>query len=212
MRADMSVVAGTRYTTDGFLETQTQPIGRGTGGSSTPGFTRHAYGFLGRANDPDVDNSDPTNPQITNGAHLLHYYEGNTLHTIHLDDPRVDTKLPQIGKGAAMQYGAGGSPDVTPSLSLHDGQGNILTQVDPTKKITITVGNGPPLVLEGQTVKVGDDPVAVALGAALKTVIDMVVTLMGTNAVNGSPPQTALQISAFKAAVADYQTNEFEAT
>ena len=166
-RTDYTVVITTNYDVDGYPETQAAPVAMTvTPGSTVPAEARHAYGFIGRPNDADQQ-ADGT---VVNGAFVRTETEGSTLHSFALDDPRVTNLLPQIGKGASMHYGAAPGKAV-PSLCLHDGQGNYLVQVPAGSKITITVANGTPIVVEGATVKVGNGPVALALGDALQQLI-----------------------------------------
>jgi hypothetical protein len=144
MHPDINVVAHTSYDGSSFPETQVLPIG--SDGTSIPGEAYHPYGFIGRCNDGDVD---PSTADITNGARVLFFYEGSTLHTIMLDDPRVTPTLPQLPKGGSMQYDAGGA------YQKLDGSGNALLNV-----------------LSGKTVKIGDDTAqALALGAAFQSLM-----------------------------------------
>jgi len=90
------------YDEHGFIGLQIDHYGDNAGGQSAE--AHFPYGFLSRPLDPDND------PQgQPSGATALWWYEGDRIHAMPLCDPRVMPKLPQLGKGGSMQYGATGS-------------------------------------------------------------------------------------------------------
>ena len=182
-----SVVAATRYV-GVYRETQVHPTGDGA--SSSFGFSRHPFGFDGRPNDPEVDaSSDPNHAQVINGAHVIYWYEGNTLITFTLDDPRVNATLPQLAKGGVRMYDASGA------RIEFDGKGN----VDATSVASAKFGNSAQ---------------ALAFGSALKTLIGLLKTFAAGNCVNGSELTTATAFIQALEALTDAQleTQSFEAT
>lgn len=92
------------YEEDGTLQAAVDLFGEDA--SCAPGIAYHPYGFLGRPKDPDTD---PKSGAITNGPRTLYYFEGSTLHTMPLDDPRVTRNLQRLQKGSSMQYSSGQS-------------------------------------------------------------------------------------------------------
>lgn len=109
IHADIDVISFTSYETDGTPSTQVVPIGATTdAGSSVKAEAYHPYGFIGRPADAiTVPQSDASNP-IVNGARVLFFYEGSTLHSVALDDPRITPNLPQVPKGGSCHYGGTG--------------------------------------------------------------------------------------------------------
>lgn len=163
--ADYSIVTIMGYDAENKVyEVQVAPVG--VGGSSIPAEARHPYGFLGVTNDGDADDEG----NYTNGAFVRTDKEGSTLFGLVLDDLRVTALLPQLGKGGSAHYGSGKTADTT-SFAVHDGQGNYEVKCPGAKKITIHLDGGPPIVLEGSLVKIGDTPVVLAKGPAFQSLI-----------------------------------------
>ena len=205
--ADYSILTIMGYDAENSVyEVQIAPVG--DGGSSIPGEARHPYGFLGVPNDGDADSDG----NYTNGAFTRIDKEGSTLHVLVLDDLRVTARLPQIGKGASLQYGA--NPDGTPSLWLHDGHGNVLGQVATGKTITISVAQSPALKFHDSFVDVGDDPVPLTIGAAttsLKTALAAFATAL-VSATDPAVTGAATTLSSALQAITDILTTQFRGT
>jgi hypothetical protein len=187
-QTDVNRVATTDYDDEGFLQAQLEPIGHEAGGSALPSELMHPFGFQGRPNDADQD----VDGSITDGALAFEYTEGNSKALIACDDGRV--ALPPLGKGGSRHYDAAGARQDL------DGQGNLTIFVPKGTNQIIFTGPGAGNIQIGGTSQL-------ALGAALNQALQMIVTLMGTPAVSGSPPQTPAQIAAFQAAVTKYQTS-----
>jgi hypothetical protein len=187
MTTDISSIAGTIYDSNGLLEAQVTPIGRNGTASSVGAETYHPYGFIGRPADPVND----AQGNITNGCHVLFFYEGNTLHCLPLHDPRYQP--PALPKGGSAQYGSGGS------YTTHDDQGNCVVKVPSGKKITIQIAGGPSVVVNGTTVQVGDNTAqALALGAALQSTITA-LNVMATSMSALAPAATPATFAAVNA-------------
>ena len=103
---DLTVVVTSTYDEDGFLEWSVAPVGFDDDGPGTtiPAEAHHPYGFQGRPN--DADNPGHVDPD---GSKVLVFSEGSVQHTMALDDPRVNAKLPQLPKGGSRQYDASGA-------------------------------------------------------------------------------------------------------
>lgn len=151
MKPDINVIALTAYDGNGYPETQVVPIGahvaRPTGtkaGSSVMAEAYHPYGFIGRPKDADFD----TNGNVTNGSRVLFFYEGSTVHSVALDDPRVTGTLPQIPKGGSLHYGSGGS------YVKHDDVGNCTVHVPSGKSITIEMEGGATIEISSSGVRI----------------------------------------------------------
>lgn len=96
LRWDAGTAQGSEYS-DGFLTVQPDFYGEaGSGGEG--GVVQLPYGFLSRPLDPDDDGA----------CQVLHAYEGDQIHVQPTTDKRVIDKLPQLQKGASIQFGADG--------------------------------------------------------------------------------------------------------
>lgn len=96
LRWDAGTAQGSEYS-EGFLTVQPDFYGEaGSGGEG--GVVQLPYGFLSRPLDPDDDGA----------CQVLHAYEGDQLHVQPTTDKRVIDKLPQLPKGASIQFGADG--------------------------------------------------------------------------------------------------------
>jgi hypothetical protein len=104
---DLGIAVLTEYDADGFLGAQPDVFGEQSSGVQAYEL-HHPYGFQGRPNDPDVG---PDGTPKT-GAALLYWLEGSLGHALALQDPRVQSKLPQLKKGGSIQYDRLGAFDV----------------------------------------------------------------------------------------------------
>jgi hypothetical protein len=123
---EIGIVAATTYE-DNTLTAQ--PVLFGDDATAAPGEAYHPLGLVARPNDPEVDQQSGA---VTNGARVLYVYEGSTLHTLVLDDPRATQKLPQLAKGEAAFYSPG-APDTAHARYYADG--NLLVNVPMGKTI-----------------------------------------------------------------------------
>lgn len=96
LRWDAGTAQGSEYS-DGFLTVQPDFYGEARSGGEG-GVVQLPYGFLSRPLDPDEDGA----------CQVLHAYEGDQLHVQPTTDKRVIDKLPQLPKGASIQFGADG--------------------------------------------------------------------------------------------------------
>jgi len=183
---EIGTLAGSKYNDAGAL--MAQVVLHGAGASCTPGLAYSPFGFKGRPRSGVTDKDG----NYTDGAAALYYYEGNTLHVIPLDDGRRSTKLPQLDEGGSIFY-----------ADVVDQSGN---QVDAYAKFDAS-GNLKVILPDNAKMQVGDDPVPLGLGSAIKAILDAASTATPGNQEPG--------FLAFKQALAlilDYQTNTFEAT
>ena len=143
MSIDLATLTATDYA-NGALRAQVKLLGNDS--SCAPGLMYHPFGFVGRPKDPDVDSLG----NVTKGATALFWYEGNTLHTMALGDPRRTSKLPTVDKGGSCQYA-----DCDNAYGLFGADGTYTLRV-PT----------------GKTASIGDSSAqALALGAALTSLV-----------------------------------------
>lgn len=178
MELDIGILASTKYV-DGAL--QGQVVLQGPGASCTPGLAYSPFGFKGRPRSATNVAADGT---VQDGPLALYWYEGNTLHVMPLDDGARSTKLPQLDEGCSVFYA-----DVDDAYA----------QWKPDGSLDVQVGNG--------KMNVGADPVALALGSALKALLDAIAGVTPSNTETGL---AALQ-QAIKA-ITDIQTNTLMGT
>lgn len=203
---EIGILAGCKYNDAGALTSQV--VLHGAGSSCTPGLAYSPFGFKGRPRSGVAD----ADGNYTDGALALYYYEGSTLHTIPIDDGRRSTKLPPLDEGGSCWYA-----DVDDAICIYDGEGNLLLQVPASQKLTIQAKNGPAIVIDGQasTVNVGADPVPLALGSALTSLLEAInvaasalssATTIANVAAAGLALQTAVQL------ITDIETNTLNGT
>lgn len=153
--------------------------------SCAPGIAYHPFGFVGRPKDPDVD---PDSGAILNGPRVLYWYEGSTLHTVLLDDPRRTQKLPELERGGAMMYA-----DADGAFVRYAADGTLEVRAPAGKPVTVQVGAGAKVKVTDATVAIGDDAAvplakaawASALAAALSSLASSLAgaaALAGVNA------------------------------
>jgi hypothetical protein len=99
---------------DGFYNVQVSLFATRAGGSQ-PMEAYHPTGFLAVPRDPAVDPEGK--PRL--GASTLYGYEGNQVHAILLNDPRVMALLPEVKRGGSIQYAH--LPNDKVAFSLYDG-------------------------------------------------------------------------------------------
>jgi hypothetical protein len=142
---DVSLLCTTGYD-DGLPYAQIQPVVAED--ASHPGEAYHPFGHDGRARDAERNSSG----QLVNGARVLYWYEGNTLHTLALDDPRRTQLLPQLPKGSSRMYA-----DIDDSHAVLSGEDGGYTLTVPSgAKVTVRVKGGPEIVIDDDKVQIGD--------------------------------------------------------
>jgi hypothetical protein len=176
---EIGILIGAKYNDGGALESQVAL--QGNDASCTPGLAYSPFGFKGRPR-----SADPPDAQgnYQNGALVLYWYEGSVLHTMPLDDGRRSTKLPQLDEGCSIFYA-----DVDDAYAQWATDGSL----------NVKTANG--------KMNVGDDPVALALGSALKALLDAIAGVTASNTETGL---AALQ-QAIKT-ITDIQTNTLMGT
>lgn len=166
---DLALLGRTAYE-DGVLEASVAL--HGGDASCAPGIAYHAFGFLGRPKDPDVD---AETGEITNGPRVLYWYEGSTLHTVLLDDPRRTQKLPEVGKGGSMMYA-----DADGAFVRYAPDGALEVRVPAGKAATIQVGAGAKVTVTDATVAIGDDAAVPLVKAAWATALATALTTLAS--------------------------------
>lgn len=194
---EVAILVGAKYNDGNALESQIAL--QGPGASCTPGLAYSPFGFKGRPRSADAPDASGT---YQNGALVLYWYEGSVLHTLPLDDGRRSTKLPALDEGGSCWYG-----DTDDAVSLYDGAGNLTLRAP--KSATVTIAD------KGSTVKIGDNPAALALGNALQSVITALQTFAtaakaATVEPTLSPAATALGTAL--QLILSIQTTELQAT
>jgi hypothetical protein len=101
---DLGVALYSEYDDDNFLGAQIDGYGGDQSGVPTSEL-QYTFGFLSRPADPTYD----AELGLDVGCALLQAYDGNDVHSWLGSDPRTVALLPQLQKGASMQYDASGS-------------------------------------------------------------------------------------------------------
>lgn len=136
----------TAYDPDGILTFQPEYMGdaqsgsTGENGSGPPLAPLLPYGLIARPRDPDVDEAGAP----TNGAGLLHVFDGDEGFALPLADARALTRLPQIAKGSVGLYA---DTDTAAILRL-------LLDAS-AKRFTVTSPSGTEMSLEDDLIKLG---------------------------------------------------------
>lgn len=194
---NISIATKTEYSDDALTVAVAM---LGDGATCAPGEAYHPFGFQGRPKDPDVD----PNGEVINGARVLFWYEGSTLHAMPLDDPRRANKLPQVEKGGSLWYA-----DADGAWSRYKADGTLEVRAPAGKTITVQVGSGALVEVSDGAVLIGDAQ-AVPLAKA-QAVIDAIGSLADlisdVNAGLTVPvPTMAASVTALKAAAATLGT------
>lgn len=188
---DIGLLSSTKYNDGGALEAQV--LLHGAGSSCTPGLAYSPFGFKGRPRGPKMD----AQGNVLDAALVLYWYEGNTLHTLPLDDGRRSTTLPKLAEGCSIFY-----------ADVVDGSGN---QLD-AYQVFDASGNLKIVVPSGAKVNVGSAPQALAGGPAFAQVIQILITALGGNCVNGSQLTTAAAAIQALQQLTNVQTTELQGT
>jgi hypothetical protein len=96
IQIEIGTVGMTQYAS-GFLGYQAVPLG--DGGTMQMGQGHSLPGFSSRPRDPDVMNGTPTS-----APNALVMHEGQEVHVLPLEDPRVAGSIPQNEKGGSVMY------------------------------------------------------------------------------------------------------------
>jgi hypothetical protein len=96
MKFEISTALLTGYDADGFLGVQVDAHGSK---GFTPYTLWHTYGFVSRPLDPDDDT----------GCTVLQAEQGRQGFAWLLNDPRVQSKVPQVKQGGSAQYASDGA-------------------------------------------------------------------------------------------------------
>lgn len=164
MTPTIGLAAKTEYT-DKALTVSLVLLGEGA--TCAPGEAYHPFGFQGRPKSPDVD---PVSSDVTNGARVLYWFEGSTLHGVVLDDPRRSNELPELEEGGSLWYA-----DASGAWSRYRADGTLEVRAPAGKTITVQVGSGALVEVSDGTVKVGGQA-AVPLAKA-SVVADLITAL-----------------------------------
>jgi hypothetical protein len=154
---DLVITAKTQYEDD-VLTAQGDLLGADA--SCAPAECYHPFGFIGRPKDPDLT----PDGKVLNGARLLFWYEGSTMHSMVLDDPRRAAKLPKLDKGGAMMYA-----DVDGAYVKYAADGSLEIRVPSGVKAIVQTGSGAKVEVSDSEVKAGNDaavPLVVAAWAS----------------------------------------------
>lgn len=183
---DIGILTSSAYNDGGALTTQVLLYGDGS--SCTPGLAYSPFGFKGRPRGPQVD----AQGNIQDGALVLYWYEGNTLHTLPLDDGRRSVKLPQLDEGGSIFYAdiVDESGNQLDAYQLFDASGNLKIVVPTNAKVN--VGPNPAQLAKNKAITDlqsainGWTPVPNDGGAALKlALVNWLTALYGSDVLQG---------------------------